>query len=69
MNYNMFSIIWIWRFRQIHLCFCEPLTPSPSEGSNEEYLAYDKPDSLSSVAQVYYKYHQKPGIMAHYITR
>ncbi|XP_063676363.1 protein FAM149A-like isoform X5 [Bolinopsis microptera] len=32
-----------------------------SEGNNEEYLAYDKPDSFSSVAQVYYKYHQKPG--------
>ncbi|KAL5265809.1 hypothetical protein ACHWQZ_G006492 [Mnemiopsis leidyi] len=32
-----------------------------AEGNNEEYLAYDKPDSFSSVAQVYYKYHQKPG--------
>lgn len=32
-----------------------------SEGNNEEYLALDKPESFSSVAQVYYKYHQKPG--------
>ena len=60
MHYFVCSVLRVSHFKASSLLIYS------TEGNNEEYLAYDKPDSFSSVAQVYYKYHQKPGLLVNY---